>query len=63
MTDSSAVKVYALALVLGLGLILTGCSSGPTAVQQQTEALRQVQTVTRDANAVYRAEGEYAQDV
>src|SRR5271163_2266678 len=63
MTDSFSVKVYAFALVLTVGLVLTGCSSDPTAVQQQTEALRQVQTVIRDANAVDRAEGEYAEDV
>lgn len=49
--------------LLAVGLLVTGCSSGPSAAQQQTAALRQLQVVLNDVNAVSSAQEEYAQDV
>jgi len=55
-------NVIAVILIAALGIGTAACSAGPSAAQQQRAALGQVQHVIDDANALSRAQEEYAQD-
>jgi hypothetical protein len=50
-------------LVSMAGLLLAGCSSGPSLAQRQADVIQQIQKVTEDVNPVTLAQGEYAEGV
>ena len=56
-------RVTGAMLVVALGVGASACSSGTTSAQQQTAALRQVQVIVNDLNALSRTEETYSQDV
>ena len=59
VTAKSAVVV-----LLGIGgLLLAGCSSGPSLAQRQADVIQQTQKVTDEANALIYAQEEYVQGV
>jgi hypothetical protein len=56
-------NVICVVLIAALGIGTAACSTGPSAAQQQKAAFGHVQDVIDDANALSRAQEEYAQDV